>query len=898
MMDGIDPHPSPGSVDRWLETSNGTPVAAFKLSSSSAPFVPHGALKESGSMFAQSLPGVPAFIPFVELGGYLDLFKSCVKDRHFSPRLLQRVVKQSLQSLQIRDPSTVPMALKPSALDVRAMHASCPAMFASGANVLALSVHPLRPQAMTAFHVAFCSDCGPAGCLLPECYWYSMARTLTHGWEPPLTGVPQHVFPYEGNYSNVAKFPGAVGKAVQKWVDRGTVLPMPNDTPGHLSALNCVLKNSDKNNALGQTKIAIVDQASLSKANSILAARSLPEIKGRAVADLTGSGVNACVLRAPYTNASVHDALALVTPHCWMATSDVEQFYAEFPVSTWLSYFMAFVLAGQLYLAVRILFGFSPAPFFCATFAAEFKVWFAGHGIATAHMTDDWFFAEQTRQHLLDQRKLAVTILMACGFKISFDKDQDGQVVLFLGALIDSVRMTVSFSRENAQGYLLVLQAFKEKLIHNISALCPTTINSVAGKLNDYAQFVQAGRSHVGSCWRFSRSFPTLEAAERSLLLEDIEFWQRLLTDWSNGVPSNVFPILNAKVFDGDPSMIWCVQTDASGALTEGYGGVEGSLFDPDPHFFSCAWNGGRRTSASMGWEFCALLLYLLHRCKRRNSLILWFTDSLSGAYSLNKGYCSSPECLVILREILAVCDSRNLWVVGCWTSRDLIQVSDYASHLASYLNRDFVSCRISELTSEAYRSPAGTSASTLCQDGAEIPGVLREEVVAVIPGAGSNTGVVPLHVCPEESWLCQVARNHRELPAELQCALSPQVARFNRPGPPARRRERASLPGYSSNQPEATLDPAPPSSHIAPPRLFGQRPYPGSDAMDGPRWIAAARRDGTPAQSEAHHLGTSPTTFLPPARSYKDASQGRPNFSGLQASPGPLCSSCPSSAL
>jgi hypothetical protein len=47
-------------------------------------------------------------------------------------------------------------------------------------------------------------------------------------------------------------------------------------------------------------------------------------------------------------------------------------------------------------------------------------------------MTDDWFFAESTRKHLLEQRQLAVAILMACGSKFRSTRIKMASVSSFL----------------------------------------------------------------------------------------------------------------------------------------------------------------------------------------------------------------------------------------------------------------------------------------------------------------------------------------------------------------------------------------------------------------------------------------------------------------------------------
>jgi hypothetical protein len=75
----------------------------------------------------------------------------------------------------------------------------------------------------------------------------------------------------------------------------------------------------------------------------VLETKGFQPIKVRPVVNLTQSGVNSAALRKHFSYPSAADAFNLITPHCWLAHSDIASYFPHFPVareSFWLFNFL------------------------------------------------------------------------------------------------------------------------------------------------------------------------------------------------------------------------------------------------------------------------------------------------------------------------------------------------------------------------------------------------------------------------------------------------------------------------------------------------------------------------------------------------------------------------------
>jgi hypothetical protein len=74
---------------------------------------------------------------------------------------------------------------------------------------------------------------------------------------------------------------------------------------------------------------------------------------------------------------------------------------------------------------------------------------------------------------------------------------------------------------------------------------------------------------------------------------------------------------------------------------------------------------------------------------------LLWITDSLGAALSVNKGNCRAPWSYRLVRQIMTRADLRRIGIVALWVPRECNEAADYLSHLATELGRPEVSGRL-----------------------------------------------------------------------------------------------------------------------------------------------------------------------------------------------------------
>ncbi len=271
---------------------------------------------------------------------------------------------------------------------------------------------------------------------------------------------------------------------------------------------------------------------------------------------------------------------------------------------------------------------------------------------------------------------------------IQIEKNEIGQRLVFLGILIDTVRMMVSFDSTQAKGMRAQLATYLDRIRMGYD-LDLGTIRHVAGSLNWYAEVVQSGRTRLRAWWSYLRYGSKLKLGLKLRLVQDTEWWLELLGRWSEGGVMGVeYPNLNAEELASDDNSIWVVQSDASGP--DGFGYYHGSLMGDAHQYVSRVWGGEYLFGSSHNGEMQSLLHFLRHTAERCKVLV-WISDSLSAVWSVNKGRCGADGSLAVLNEILRLCDVYHLQLLALWVPREDNMYADYLSHLASSLCREEV---------------------------------------------------------------------------------------------------------------------------------------------------------------------------------------------------------------
>jgi hypothetical protein len=653
----------------------------------------------------------------------LDFLDSMRQSQTLAPSTLRRAASNAIIAFQ--QSSTTSSELRPDGNFVEEMFD--PHFFHSGAAALPSGSTPLKVDEWITCHISACRHCRPGGLLLESCYFSSMARCLSNGWQPPVNpSLIQPLYPSSGNSSSILKFSTSVQKAVQKLADFGAIVPVTISSPNSLtsstellrlpgdadlsplsadrvpiiSPASAVLKNSDRSRALALTAITVTDQVSLDAANAVLETKGYQPIKVRPVVNLTQSGVNSAALRKPFSYPSAADAFNLITPHCWLAHSDIASYFPHFPVARESFWLFNFLFTGILYCLVRCAFGFSLCPYYCSTFSAEIKAWLLADGIPSAHILDDWFTVGASESEAHHRLHCIIGYLTRVGFSIAHEKTAIAQRMVHLGFLIDTVSMTLSFDALNAAAFAIELRQCRTTLAdgHHLPL---SVVQRIAGKLNNYSEVLQAGRVRIRLWYAYAIHGTAFSLSGRSALLVDIDWWLGILDTWSNGdVMAANFPLLSPNMLASDPSAIYHITSDASGP--DGYGYFHGYLSDSNPQYASRRWSSAADFDHSLHGELTALHHFMtnLHRqpLPATVKLLLWTTDAQSAALAVNKGSCRNAASLKLLTDVLDICDSYRVQLVALWVPREHNTLADYLSHLATSLNRSSVSGRIADI--------------------------------------------------------------------------------------------------------------------------------------------------------------------------------------------------------
>jgi hypothetical protein len=74
---------------------------------------------------------------------------------------------------------------------------------------------------------------------------------------------------------------------------------------------------------------------------------------------------------------------------------------------------------------------------------------------------------------------------------------------------------------------------------------------------------------------------------------------------------------------------------------------------------------------------------------KNKSVFLVWITDSLDGAYCVNRSKSTGVKTANLLRQIFYYCDIKLIQILAIWVPRDQNQIADYLSHLSFICNRD-----------------------------------------------------------------------------------------------------------------------------------------------------------------------------------------------------------------
>lgn len=592
-----------------------------------------------------------------------------------------------------RPDSTSPI-IKPNANIVEDMFNAQPSLFQYGRHPLPPGDHPLNTARIQSLHLLHCANCRPCHPELnPSCYFSTMLRCITHGWQPPFDATriaPRYTT--HGNYPSLASFPDSVRKEITDMISQGVLRPAAADKPGLTHPLGAQVKNSDRVRARVLANVEITDQASMDAASTALLALGSTKVKCRLTLDPTATGLNDATDDAPFRYPSLHDMLDLVRPGCSLALTDIGRYFHTFPLALESRPWFRVSYADTLYEYARCPFGYKTCPYYCSAWSAEIKLWLQAIGITTAHLMDDWLAVAPTNEEAADLLRRIEDLLVSAGFTIS-DKTRVSTREVLLGVMVDTPTMRLMFDPTQSQGMAATLSSFLP-LLHHQTPPDPSLVRHICGKLNWYGEILQSGRLRTSRWWQYCRHGHRLHPQATSALIDDTHWWINLLNQWgSQSISTLAYPIINPASLATNPDLVRIIQSDASG--TDGYGFTMGRIDDDSLPFHSFAWSqSDPPPSSSHACELRALqraVHTLMESSRTKPQLIIWITDSMAACYSVNKGLARKDEGFHIVADILQTCDTMHSFIIALWVPRENNLFADYLSHLACSLHRERV---------------------------------------------------------------------------------------------------------------------------------------------------------------------------------------------------------------
>jgi hypothetical protein len=374
-------------------------------------------LRQSGNSAVSLSLGAPPFVPFTQVKSVIDILCMLNSSNSLSLGIVRQVTRKAMAAVAYVSPP------KPSALNVREMF--IPEMFRGGDTPLPLEDQPLNVVAMDGFHVEACTLCSRVGTVHDKCYWCSMRLPVQNGWVPPLDRSkiwPQYTASgADGNHKSASMYPATVRKEIDAQLAAGICSAFPVPPPeAILCPLGVIIKKSDAAKAKVLTGVVIKDQTTLDAANVLLSQQGLPKVKGRPITDATAPGVNQALLTPPFSNSGIGDAIALITPGCFMGKLDVSRYFHQFPLAPSSRWLFWFVVALIFYRMNRAIFGAAPCPYFTSGYGAEVRSWVVHKKIPCTHFCDDWFTAGKRRSDTERFLKAIAAFFIACGFSMAF----------------------------------------------------------------------------------------------------------------------------------------------------------------------------------------------------------------------------------------------------------------------------------------------------------------------------------------------------------------------------------------------------------------------------------------------------------------------------------------------
>ena len=680
----MEPQSSGQDICLEEQTSSSSPLAAAVVSSSNSfnnnLCIKNNNMSDLGgeesqfdtSRVSQKYPGFVDFkfnYPSTSaMRRTYSIIEECVALRITSMQLRRLARNLMKEDLLAASASTQFISLlKPSALCASEMSSSTN----MSAGLIPITDCELDPVAMKIDHLRMHSACNG------DCYFWKLYEVARCGWRLPNQDFK--VRRISRNHSPFDSFGSYSQDAFNKQMSlAGAVEEVPYGEDVVINPLLSVIRNSDMWRAHG-VGVCVTDEVSLREANSRLDAA----IKVRVCLDAGASGQNANQPDFPFSYASIQDAVALMSPGCFMAKLDLAHMYLTLGLSLESRRFFGFTNRGRRWRYKRMPFGVKLASCVLTTFMAEVLEIARFEGVMLAIVyVDDWFIVGATYAECLKNMKTVMAILKRHGWSIEETKTTlPCQRTEFIGIELDSISMTVSIVPEKAESVLFKFKRAAQML--DDLTLSSTLVRSLAGNCMWFSSVVSTGKIYTFPLFKLVRLIDSKGAGRarcHALFHKAFAWWQVTLECWISGsvLSTNVKVICSNLV-----SSSIVMQQDAG---DEGLGYFWVTVKDQFKHlqFAACLLPSSDDTlsTSSTFKELSTLAWALPLHMDWSDRLLIVVFDSSAAAFAINHGASSSESCMTLIESIYMTCDSYNITLVALWVPREQNTFSDMLTHI------------------------------------------------------------------------------------------------------------------------------------------------------------------------------------------------------------------------
>lgn len=523
---------------------------------------------------------------------------------------------------------------------------------------------PLRPTEMRRDHERMHTDCSA------DCYFWRLYNVAQRGWRLP--NQQYKIRRITRNHAPFDYFGECSQQSLTKQLDvAGAVEEAPIGEPLYISPMLSVIKNSDLYRA-SIVGVNVCDESSLLDANRLLE----PPIKVRVCLDAGANGQNAAQPDFPFSYANIGDALALLTPGCYMAKLDIANMYLTLGLAKETRKHFGFLNNGSRQRYKRMPFGAKLGSCVLSAFMAEILAIASSEGVVSVvNYMDDFFVVGLTYASCLFNLNVVLSILKRHGWSIADDKTTSpAQLMTFIGMQIDSRSMTISIEPEKAASILFKFRLARDALLSG--KLTRSVVYSLAGNCMWFSNVVTVGKLYTRPLFEMLKTWGSDSAALIVKFEKAFQWWEATLTKWIKGalIRSNVRVIPSQLIADAV-----FVQQDAG---DDGLGYFSALM---EEKFKRLRWYA--RTlkddglTSSTFKEISTIVWAVKSHPEWANRLVVAVFDSSAAAYGVNNGSSPSVACMDLIEELYLLCDEFNITIVALWIPREENTFADMLTH-------------------------------------------------------------------------------------------------------------------------------------------------------------------------------------------------------------------------